>query len=204
MATSFIMFIFGKCDATEVFFIFSLFWVSRAFPLIPFSALINKKCPFLFLHHHTLLPNETIMIFSIPSSSTATSFASALYHRVFASRISCSLNSAGRVVWRRSYFLCASKLREMADVLDEKKTSSTISAAAAAAVASSSTSDFDQRDVAPPRTFLDALSEQGRWFLLMLPLIHIPFLFLVIIYIAFGCHVWFFAVVFVCSISMLS
>ncbi|XP_073311626.1 glycerol-3-phosphate acyltransferase ATS12, chloroplastic [Primulina huaijiensis] len=100
------------------------------------------------------------MILSISSSSTATNFASALFPRVSTSKISCSVNSAAGGVWRRSCFLCASKLRGMADLLDEKKSSSTSSGAAADAVASSSTSDFDQRDVAPPRTFLDARSEQ--------------------------------------------
>ncbi|KZV41575.1 glycerol-3-phosphate acyltransferase, chloroplastic [Dorcoceras hygrometricum] len=99
------------------------------------------------------------MILSIPSSSTATSFASAIFPRVSASRFSCSVNSACGGVSRRRSFFCASKLRGMEDLLDEKKSSSTSSGAAAAAVASSSTSDFDQRDVVPARAF-DARSEQ--------------------------------------------
>ncbi|KAI3453363.1 hypothetical protein Pfo_010026 [Paulownia fortunei] len=104
------------------------------------------------------------MILSIPSSTKLYTCSTA--PRVSAShstsRISCSVKSGGVGGRRRSrcscLVFCASNLWGMAEMLDEKKSSSNSTAASAAVVASSSASD--QHEISPPRTFLDARTEQ--------------------------------------------
>ncbi|KAL3619484.1 Glycerol-3-phosphate acyltransferase ATS12, chloroplastic [Castilleja foliolosa] len=105
------------------------------------------------------------MMSSFPSSTQLYTCSTA--PRVFlshsTSRISHSVKfGSGCSARRRSrcscFLLCSSNLWKMADMLDEKKSSSS-RAAISAAVASSSSAP-DRHEISPPRTFLDALTEQ--------------------------------------------
>lgn len=105
------------------------------------------------------------MILSIPS--TAKLYACSTTPRVSAShsssRISYFVKSVGCGGARRRsrsscLLFCASNPWGTAEMLDERKSSSN-AAAATPAVGSSSASDH--HDVSPPRSFLDARSEQG-------------------------------------------
>ncbi|GFP94957.1 glycerol-3-phosphate acyltransferase chloroplastic [Phtheirospermum japonicum] len=80
------------------------------------------------------------------------------------SRISYSVKFGGGGGGARSrsrcscLLLCSSNLWKMADMLDEKKSSSSRAAISAAVASSSSASD--RHEISPPRTFLDARTEQ--------------------------------------------
>lgn len=112
-------------------------------------------------HTHT---DESIMILSTSSTKVYTCLTAP---RVSAShstsRISYSVKSGcggARRFSRPSCLLfCASKLWGMAEMLNERKNSSSSAAAAAVVVASSSASDH--HEISPPRSFIDARTEQG-------------------------------------------
>ncbi|EYU45265.1 hypothetical protein ABFS82_05G068300 [Erythranthe guttata] len=104
------------------------------------------------------------MILSIPSSTKLCTCSTA--PRVSAPhsipRVSYSVKSGYAGARRRSRtfspLFCSSNMWGVAEMLDDKKSSSSSVAAAAAVVASNSASN--QHDLSPPRTFLDARTEQ--------------------------------------------